>query len=73
MYKPVDYNKAIAKGQFESGLKNYEIAKSVGITKEYFSSLKNDPKKRPSTDLIEDLSELYGMKTSEFIALGESK
>jgi len=73
MNNSVDYNKAIAMGQLEAGLKNYEMAKNLSITKEYFSSLKNDPKKRPSLDLIEGVALQSGMRLSQLIALGESK
>lgn len=54
-----------------SGIRQGEVAEMSGITASYVSSIANG-RVKPSLDIIEKISrDAFGIKVSEFIALGE--
>lgn len=53
------------------GYKASEMSELLQISKSYLSEIENN-KKKPSLDLLEKYSEIYGMKLSSLILLSES-
>lgn len=53
------------------GYKASEMSELLQISKSYLSEIENN-KKKPSLELLEKYSEIYGMKLSSLILLSES-
>ncbi len=68
----MDIKESILNAQFLRKLKNYEVSEQSGISGTYYSTLRSGAKV-PSLDLVKTLADVFNMKVSEFIALGESK
>ncbi|TDP53727.1 helix-turn-helix domain-containing protein [Aminicella lysinilytica] len=53
------------------GYKASEMSDKLGISKSYLSEIENN-KKKPSLDLLEKYSDIYGIKLSSLILLSEN-
>jgi len=53
------------------GYKASEMSEKLEISKSYLSEIENN-KKKPSLDLLEKYSEIYGIKLSSLILLSEN-
>src|SRR5690606_38322809 len=48
------------------------LAKRAGVSKAYLSQLENDPKKRPSVEIVIHLSKALGVPLTQVIGIDES-
>lgn len=67
----IDLSKCFRVGRAMSDMKQAHVATVLGVTRPYLSALENGKVDSCGLALLEDVAEVYGMKLSEFIALGE--
>lgn len=65
----MNVGKSIKVALAQRGMTQAELAKRLGVTHTWLSAMANKP--RASTASLEALAGQFGMKVSEFVALGE--
>lgn len=65
----MNIGKSVKRLQFESDTSNIDLANSIGITQVHISRIRTHS--ICSDDLKKKLAKHFGLKVSEFIALGE--
>lgn len=68
----MNLSRAIKFALIDTGMKSYEVAQKVGISKGYFSQIANGHKS-PSVDLAVRIGDAMGYRFDVFVGLGIKK